>query len=111
MFDIIDRHELRRKLARGAGLVLIDTLPETAYRRSHLPGAINIRSDDIRAMAPGLIPDKTTPIVVYCASGPCQRSRRAAERLVDMGYSNVSDYHEGKRDWVEAGLPVEGTDD
>ena len=24
-----------------------------------------------------------------------------------MGYSNVHEYAEGKRDWVEAGLPLE----
>jgi len=25
-----------------------------------------------------------------------------------MGYTNVRDYTEGKKDWVDAGLPVEG---
>jgi hypothetical protein len=25
-----------------------------------------------------------------------------------MGYTNVRDYSEGKKDWVDAGLPVEG---
>jgi hypothetical protein len=25
-----------------------------------------------------------------------------------MGYENVRDYAEGKKDWVEAGLPTEG---
>jgi rhodanese-related sulfurtransferase len=25
-----------------------------------------------------------------------------------MGYENVRDYEGGKKDWVEAGLPVEG---
>ena len=25
-----------------------------------------------------------------------------------MGYENVRDYEEGKKDWVEAGLPTEG---
>jgi hypothetical protein len=27
-----------------------------------------------------------------------------------MGYKNVRDYAEGKQDWVDAGLPVEGAD-
>jgi hypothetical protein len=27
-----------------------------------------------------------------------------------MGYKNVRDYAEGKRDWLEAGLPTEGAD-
>jgi hypothetical protein len=25
-----------------------------------------------------------------------------------MGYINVRDYAEGKQDWIEAGLPIEG---
>jgi len=27
--------------------------------------------------------------------------------LTAVGYENVSDYEGGKRDWIEAGLPVE----
>jgi len=27
---------------------------------------------------------------------------------MDVGYTNVADYHEGKADWQEAGLPAEG---
>jgi hypothetical protein len=25
-----------------------------------------------------------------------------------MGYTNIREYKEGKQDWLEAGLPVEG---
>jgi len=27
--------------------------------------------------------------------------------LESLGYTSVSDYHEGKAEWMEAGLPVE----
>jgi len=104
----ITREELEDKLDRGDVFVLVDTLPQTAYRKHHLPQAINIPSDDIIAMAPRLIPDRQTDIVVYCANGPCRRSDLAAERLAALGYANVRDYHEGRRDWQAAGLPVEG---
>jgi len=46
--------------------------------------------------------------VVYCASGPCQNSGIAAWRLAQLGYTNVLDYHEGKAEWIAAGLPMEG---
>ncbi len=36
-----------------------------------------------------------------------KRSRLAAERLAALGYTNVRDYHEGKKDWMGAGLPLE----
>ena len=107
MTERISRAELKKKLDRGDGFVLVDTLPESAYRKHHLPRAINIRSDDIIEMAPRAIPDRDTEIVVYCASGPCKRSGLSAERLMDLGYANVRDYHEGRRDWEAHGLPLE----
>ena len=107
MTDLISRQELKAKLDRGGSFVLVDTLPESAYRKGHLPGAINIPSDDIRTVAPQRIPDRSTEIVVYCANGPCKRSRLAAERLAALGYREVRDYHEGKADWIDADLPLE----
>jgi len=98
---------LQAKLLRDEALVLVDTLPPSAYRKGHLPGAINILSDDILEQAPRCLPNRDAQIVVYCANGPCRRSERAAERLMRLGYSNVRDYHEGKADWVAAGLPLE----
>jgi rhodanese-related sulfurtransferase len=36
-------------------------------------------------------------------------SEEAARELAVMGYTNVRDYAEGKRGWMGAGLPTEGT--
>jgi len=38
------------------------------YDHAHLPGAINLPPDQVRALAPTLLPDKYADIVVYCAS-------------------------------------------
>ncbi len=75
MTKLISRAKLKAKLNRGEAFVLVDTLPEAAYRKHHLPGAINILSDDIVTVAPDRIPDRGAEIVVYCANGPCKRSR------------------------------------
>lgn len=107
MADRISRETLKAKIDRGDGFVLLDTLPAAVYRKGHLPGGINIPSDDILDDAPRRIPDRDAEIVVYCANGPCKRSRLAAERLEALGYRRVRDYHEGKADWIDAGLPVE----
>lgn len=93
MADLISRTELKTKLDRGDHFVLIDTLPEPAYRKSHLPGAINTPSDDMLAEAPTRIPDRDTEIVVYCANGPCKRSSRSADWLRQLGYRRVRDCH------------------
>lgn len=107
MYHIIDRETLRQRLESGEPLMLVDALPESVYRKHHLPGAINIPSEEINDRAAELLPDKGAPIAVYCANAPCKRSQRAAERLDAMGYTDVYDYHEGKADWMAAGLPVE----
>ena len=107
MTKLISRAELKAKLDGGEAFILVDTLPEAAYRKHHLPGAINIPSDDIVTVAPDRIPDRGAEIVVYCANGPCKRSLPAAERRETPGYRRVSDYHGGKAERMGAGRPVE----
>ncbi len=51
-----------------------------------------------------VVPDKTTPIVVYC--GVSQRSPMAADTLIRLGYTNVKNYRDGFFNWKRAGLPV-----
>jgi rhodanese-related sulfurtransferase/glyoxylase-like metal-dependent hydrolase (beta-lactamase superfamily II) len=50
------------------------------------------------------VPDKATPIVVYC--GVSQRSPLAADTLIKLGYKNVKNYRDGFVNWKRAGLPV-----
>jgi rhodanese-related sulfurtransferase len=101
--------QLRQRIDANPNIVLVEALPEQYYRHSHLPGAINIPHDAVDALAPALLPNKDAAIVVYCASGPCQNSGIAANHLLELGYTHVADYHEGKAEWVEAGLPIEGS--
>jgi rhodanese-related sulfurtransferase len=103
----ISREELKAKLDRREGVILVEALPEKYFRQAHLPGAINIPHDAVDGLAPAMLPDKDAEIVVYCANAPCQNSGVAAERLAQLGYARVCDYHEGKADWIEAGYPVE----
>ena len=103
----ISRDELKAKLDKDAKVVLVEALPAKYYLDAHLPGALNLPHDQVDELAPGLLPDRSVEIVVYCASAPCKNSGIAARRLAELGYSNVRDYHEGKEDWVAAGLPTE----
>jgi rhodanese-related sulfurtransferase len=63
--------------------------------------------DRVAELAPTLLPDRQAEIVVYCASSSCQNSHIAAQRLIQLGYTNVAVYAGGKQDWEEAGLPFE----
>lgn len=103
----IDALTLRDWQQSGRRFTLVDTLPPTAFAKEHLPEAINIISDDILARTPDALPDKSVPIVVYCASINCKRAGRSASRLDRLGYQHVYEFHGGKRAWREAGLTLE----
>ena len=67
----ISRDELRNKIERKEKFVLVEALPEMYYRKVHLPGAINLPHDQVAELAPTLLPDKNTEVVVYCANTLC----------------------------------------
>lgn len=103
----IDTTTLRDWQRRHRDITLVDTLPAETFVKGHLPGAINIASDDILHEAPRRLPDKQATIVVYCASEDCKRAGRAAERLARLGYTVVYHYVGGKRAWLAEGLSLE----
>jgi rhodanese-related sulfurtransferase len=104
----IDRESLRAKIENGDEFALVDALSPMSFALSHLPGAINLTPDWVDGRARRRIPDFETEIVVYCESSDCDSSVIVANRLVELGYRNVRHYVEGKSDWTEAGLPLEG---
>ena len=64
----ISRDELKDAIEQGKPMKLIETLAATAFHHAHLPGAINIPPDQVKDLAPKLLPDKTSEVIVYCAS-------------------------------------------
>ena len=63
--ETLTREELKEKMGRGEDFVLVETLPEAAFRRQHLPGAVN--SEDTGQIST-LLPDKSAEIVTYCTN-------------------------------------------
>lgn len=57
----------------------------------------------LRDQADGVIPDRDTPVVAYCAVG--ERSLTAARELLSMGYSDVVNLAGGFEAWKTQGLP------
>ena len=64
---------------------IVDARTPQEYIEGHIPGAVNIdiNSKDFIRQAASL--DKTRPVAVYCRSG--RRSKVAAEKLIDNGFS------------------------
>jgi rhodanese-related sulfurtransferase len=69
MTATLSRNDLKAKIDHRENFKLVETLPESAYQTAHLPGAIHLPPDQVRELAPTVLPDKQAPIVVYCG-GP-----------------------------------------
>ena len=78
------------------GATVVDDRTEAEYREKHIPGAVLVPNETIRAEAPEELPNKETVLLVYCRSGV--RSKAAAEKLISLGYQNVYDFG-GIIDW------------
>ena len=107
MSQFISREDLKTLIASGKKHTIVEALPKQYYEAEHLPGAINIPHDAVSVTVFSLIPDKSGPVIVYCANTECRNSYTAAEALREQGYSLVYEYTEGKKGWKEAGLPLE----
>jgi rhodanese-related sulfurtransferase len=103
----IDREELKAKLDRGEPVFLIEALPPYQYERGHLPGAINLPSNQVAEMSSAALPDKSAEIIVYCANPKCHASEDAARELEQLGYTRVRIFPDGKQGWLDAGLELE----
>ncbi len=99
--------ELKGKVREGA--VLLDVLTPEEYARRHLPGALNACIYEVVFMETvgKLLPDRSTPVVVYDATGSTRAAPLARERLLKAGYRDVSVLEGGIAAWAAAGNPLE----
>jgi len=108
MTNKITRDELVALLDAGKPVQFVETLRAEHFAQGHLPGAVHIHFEEVEDRAAAQLPDRDALIVTYCSNTACQNSRIAAEKLAKLGYTNVRRYEEGKQDWIEAGLEVDG---
>ena len=59
--------ELKQAMASDRPPIVINTLGPEAYRSKHIPGSINVPTDEIERVQ-DLVPAKDEAIVVYCAN-------------------------------------------
>lgn len=103
--------ELQQQLEQQAATVLIDVRTRDEINQLGTIGRyqnINIPRGWLEFRIAEAVPDKDTPVVVYC--GRNVRSPPAARTLMDMGYTNVKNYSDGFFKWREAGLDIKIAD-
>ena len=76
--------------------IVVDVRSLEEYNEGHIPNAISIPLETIENEAETKLKNKDDLILVYCRSG--RRSREAALRFIEKGYTNVIDFG-GIQDW------------
>ena len=93
----IDQETAKLMMDLDDGHVIVDVRRQDEYDEGHIPGAICIPNESITDFMPSELPDLEQVILVYCRSG--RRSKEAAQKLFDMGYTNVFEFG-GIIDWT-----------
>ena len=107
-YQTIDARTLRDRLSSHDRPVLVNALAREGFDEARIPGSISIPASDAVRVAPDLLA-KDQPIVVYCSSRSCTASPTLAQKLVDLGFSEVIDFEGGIDEWEREGFPMRGT--
>lgn len=86
----ISPEDAKARMDRG-GAVVLDVREPDEYREGHIPGAHLLPLGSINeTTAAAVIPDKGSEVLVYCRSGI--RAKKSAEKLAQLGYTDVMDF-------------------
>ncbi|MCX7156952.1 MAG: rhodanese-like domain-containing protein [Rhodocyclales bacterium] len=104
---------------QAKGAVLIDTRKANEFSDATIKGAISVPYDPEKSAKDanfdaaqdkydmGKIADKNKDYVVFCNSGTCWKSYKAAVMMAKAGYKNVHWYRNGFPDWKARKLPTD----
>jgi sulfur-carrier protein adenylyltransferase/sulfurtransferase len=85
----------------ASGYTVLDVREPDEYQEGAIPGAIHIPRGHLESQIENRITDKSTPVLVYCASGV--RSVFAANTLQELGYETVAELAGGFTRWKDEG--------
>ena len=93
----ITQEQAMEMMQSNDGHVIVDVRRQDEYDAGHIPGAVLIPNESIGTERPEELPDLNQIILIYCRSG--NRSKQAAQKLFDMGYTNIYEFG-GIIDWT-----------
>ena len=103
----ISTEQLQQRLKQGNSLQLWNVLTDGYFKGEMIPGSRRMPLDTIgrevsRAQSP-----KDEEIIVYCGGPTCPQSLQAAQKLTNLGYTNVRAYEGGLEEWKNTGNKIE----
>jgi molybdopterin/thiamine biosynthesis adenylyltransferase/rhodanese-related sulfurtransferase len=103
------KQQIREETAQEAALrlsaetrpALVDVRERDEYEQGFIPGAVHIPRGNLESRIEARVPDRSTPVIIYCASGV--RSAYAAKTLAELGYTDVVSLAGGFSGWKQNG--------
>ena len=103
------KEQIREETAQEAALrlsaetrpALVDVRERDEYEQGFIPGAVHIPRGNLESRIEARVPDRSTPVIIYCASGV--RSAYAAKTLAELGYTDVVSLAGGFSGWKQNG--------
>ncbi len=99
----VSREELHRRIKNDT-VIIIDVRPAAEFVAGHLPGAINVPTEELQRRLSKL--PRNHDIIAYCRGAYCLMSYEAVETLRRRGFKAMR-LQDGYPEWKAAGFPVE----
>ncbi len=93
----ISQEEAKAMMETEDGHIVVDVRRQDEYDSGHIPGAVCIPNESIGNEPPAELSDPDQVILIYCRTG--RRSKEAAQKLADLGYTNIYEFG-GIVDWT-----------
>ena len=95
-FEILDYVDFKNQIVNNVQLIDVRTSEE--FNAGHIEGAINIdfKNEEVFYQSFQRL-NKKNPVYVYCRSG--NRSKKSADKLLELGFSKVYDLKGGYIEW------------
>ena len=101
-----DPSDLAADRASSTPPVVLDVRSTQSWGQGRIPGALHVPNAELAERAKDVVPDLSTPVVVYCWGPGCNGSTRAALALATLGYTDVKELIGGFEYWAREGLSV-----
>lgn len=96
-FEVLDKNSFKKAI-HNKKVQLVDVRTPREYNSGHIGKALNIDLFQSASFKPSFEKlDKSKPVYLYCRSGA--RSRKAARKILDMGFQKVYDLKGGYMQW------------
>jgi rhodanese-related sulfurtransferase len=98
---VLSTAKLQQGLDRDSGLHVLNVQTDQFFAGELIPGSRRSPLDRIEEGVKEL--PKDAAIITYCAGPACSQSSQAAQKLAELGYTNVRAYEDGLEGWKAAG--------